>query len=103
MFFLVKPASNALSLLLGNQGQYKKTFIQSYLNHTTKTDQFASFKDFEDKVIHLSDANDRGVLTGEKTVKMLQNKLSKVFTEVLTVPWMHESVSCTDLEKFKDA
>ncbi|KAK3748801.1 hypothetical protein QZH41_016022, partial [Actinostola sp. cb2023] len=61
----------------GKKDQYKKTFIQSYLNQTTKADQFASFKDFEDKVICLSDANDRGVLTGEKTVKMLQNKLAK--------------------------
>ncbi|XP_031560594.1 uncharacterized protein LOC116296678 [Actinia tenebrosa] len=56
---------------------YENAFLQSYLNQPTKRDQFASFKDFEDKVIHLKDANDRGVLTGEKTVRMLHKKLLK--------------------------
>lgn len=53
-------------------------FVETYLSYPTKADQFASFKRFGDQVMHLGDAHDRGVLTGEKNVRNLEHKLAKV-------------------------
>lgn len=55
-----------------------KAFVETYLSYPTKADQFASFKRFGDRVMHLGDAHDRGVLTGEKNVQNLEHKLAKV-------------------------
>lgn len=48
------------------------------MSYPTKADQFTSFKRFGDRVMHLGDAHDRGVLTGEKNVRNLEHKLAKV-------------------------
>ncbi|XP_032238155.2 uncharacterized protein C6orf118 [Nematostella vectensis] len=61
----------------GKEGGYQSTFVESYLAQSTKADQFASFKDFEENVINLGHANDRGVLTGEKMARTLGRKLNK--------------------------
>lgn len=55
-----------------------KTFIKTYLGYPTKTEQFVSFKKFGDEVMNLEHAHDRGILTGEKNVRNLEQKLSKV-------------------------
>ncbi|XP_068698111.1 uncharacterized protein C6orf118-like isoform X1 [Montipora foliosa] len=52
-------------------------FIETYLSYPTKTEQFASFKKFGDQVMNLGDAHDRGVLTGEKNVRSLEQRLAK--------------------------
>ena len=57
----------------------RQTFIETYLSYPTKADQFASFKKFGDQVMNLGDANDRGVLTGEKNVRNMEQKLAKVW------------------------
>ncbi|XP_015760014.1 PREDICTED: uncharacterized protein C6orf118-like [Acropora digitifera] len=54
-----------------------KTFIKTYLGYPTKTEQFVSFKKFGDEVMNLEHAHDRGILTGEKNVRNLEQKLSK--------------------------
>ena len=56
----------------------RQAFVETYLSYPTKADQFASFKRFGDQVMHLGDAHDRGVLTGEKNVRNLEHKLAKV-------------------------
>ena len=56
----------------------RQAFVETYLSYPTKADQFASFKRFGDQVMHLADAHDRGVLTGEKNVRNLEHKLAKV-------------------------
>ena len=56
----------------------RQAFVETYLSYPTKADQFASFKRFGDQVMHLADAHDRGVLTGEKNVRNLERKLAKV-------------------------
>ena len=56
----------------------RQAFVETYLSYPTKADQFASFKRFGDRVMHLRDALDRGVLTGEKNVRNLEHKLAKV-------------------------
>ena len=55
-----------------------QAFIETYLSYPTKADQFASFKKFGDEVMHLGDAHDRGVLTGERNVRNLEHRLVKV-------------------------
>lgn len=59
----------------------RQTFVETYLSYPTKADQFASFKRFGDQVMNLGDAHDRGVLTGEKNVRSLEQKLAKVLKE----------------------
>lgn len=55
----------------------RQAFVETYLGYPTKADQFTSFKRFGDRVMHLGDAHDRGVLTGEKNVRNLEHKLAK--------------------------
>ena len=61
----------------------RQAFVETYLSYPTKADQFTSFKRFGDQVMHLGDAHDRGVLTGEKNVRNLEHKLAKVTTVFL--------------------
>ena len=80
---------------------FRHTFIDTYLSHPTKADQFTSFKEFGNQVMNLDDAHDRGVLTGERKVRTLERKLNKVCGKVceFLVPskktwhwkWLHPS------------
>ena len=74
----------------------RQAFVETYLSYPTKADQFASFKRFGDRVMHLGDAHDRGVLTGEKNVRNLEHKLAKVaiLQPVQVIMW--EAVKVVD-------
>ena len=56
--------------------------MKTYLSYPTKADQFESFKKFGDQVMNLGDAHDRGVLTGERSVRNLEHRLTKVFIQI---------------------
>lgn len=56
--------------------------MKTYLSYPTKADQFESFKKFGDQVMNLGDAHDRGVLTGERSVRNLEHRLAKVFIQI---------------------
>ena len=62
---------------------FRHTFVETYLSYPTKADQFASFKRFGDQVMNLGDAHDRGVLTGERNVRNLEQQLAKVFKPII--------------------
>lgn len=56
----------------------KRHFVKSYLGEVTKEDQYEAMKNFEQKVMNLPDASDRGLLTGDRIVQKLNKRLSKV-------------------------
>ncbi|XP_058952483.2 uncharacterized protein C6orf118-like [Pocillopora verrucosa] len=60
------------------------TFVKTYLSYPTKADQFESFKKFGDQVMNLGDAHDRGVLTGERSVRNLEHRLAKQLASLET-------------------
>ena len=56
----------------------KRDFIKSHLAHVTKSDQYEAMKNFENKVMNLPDASDKGLLTGDRIVRKLRKQLKRV-------------------------
>ena len=56
----------------------KRDFVKTHLGHVTKSDQYEAMKDFEQNVMNLADASDKGLLTGDRIVKKLRKRLNKV-------------------------
>lgn len=55
----------------------KRHFVKSYLGAVTKADQYEAMKNFEQTVMNLPDASDKGLLTGDRIVRKLNKCLSK--------------------------
>ena len=61
-----------------NLAKLKHVFVPTHLAGITKKDQYAGFRNFQEKVIRKSDAVEQHVLTGVKAVEHLENKLQQV-------------------------
>ena len=56
----------------------KRDFIKSHLGHVTKCDQYKAMKSFENNVVSILHASDKGLLTGDRIVRKLRRRLKKV-------------------------
>ena len=56
----------------------KRDFIKSHLGHVTKCDQYKAMKSFENTVVSIPHASDKGLLTGDRIVRKLRRRLKKV-------------------------